>query len=113
MKGLGFWKENILELKGNNAYLLGYNRETEVIVIDNFTTDTSFDDGSATNPPGFIFEYPDGTFTRIDNVNASKEVKMVRYYNTLGVESTTPFDGVNIIVTTFTDGTRAVVKAIK
>lgn len=113
MNGLGFWKDNVQRLEGNNAYLLGYNRETESIVDENFTTDTSFDEGNPSNPPGFIFEYPDGTFTRIDNVNASKEVKMVRYYNTLGVESTTPFDGVNIIVTTFTDGTRAVVKAIK
>ena len=113
MTGIGFWKDDVQELAGNNAYLLGFNRDTEKIVDENFTTDTSFGDGTSINPPGFIFKYPDGTYTRIETVNTNKEVKSVRYYNTLGVESTTPFDGVNIIETTFTDGTKAVVKVIK
>lgn len=113
MTGVGFWKDDVQELAGNNAYLLGFNRDTEKIVDENFTTDTSFGDGNSINPPGFIFKYPDGTYTRIETVNTNKEVKSVRYYNTLGIESTTPFEGVNIIVTTFTDGTKAVVKVIK
>ena len=113
MNGLGFWKDNVQRLEGNNAYLLGYNRETERIVDENFTTDTPFDEGNPSNPPGFIFEYPDGTFTCIDNVASTKQVQSVIYYNTLGIESTTPFEGVNIVVTTFTDGTKAVVKVIK
>ena len=107
MMGLGFWKsrDGLTELEGNKAYL-------NAVGLTDFEG-TSFESSSVGDAPGYIFEYPDGTFTRIDNVSATKEVKMVRYYNTLGVESTTPFDGVNIIVTTFTDGTRAVVKAIK
>ena len=109
MKGLGFWKsrDGLTELKGNKAYLYASG-------LTDFKG-TTFDNSSVGDAPGYIFDYQDGTFTRIDNVDVdnAKEVKMVRYYNTLGVESTTPFTGVNIIVTTFTDGTRAVVKAIK
>lgn len=112
MKGLGFWKNDVSTLKGNNAYLLGKRDEDTPNLVD-FYPQTSFSEGEDEIAPGYIFSYQDGTFTSIDNVNASKEVKMVRYYNTLGVESATPFQGVNIIVTTFTDGTRAVVKAIK
>lgn len=109
MKGLGFWKsrDGLTELEGNKAYLYASG-------LTDFKG-TTFDNSSVGDAPGYIFDYQDGTFTRIDNVDVdnAKEVKMVRYYNTLGVESTTPFTGVNIIVTTFTDGTRAVVKAIK
>jgi hypothetical protein len=35
---------------------------------------------------------------------ASREVESVRYYNVMGQESKTPFDGINIVVTRYTDG---------
>ena len=37
----------------------------------------------------------------------------VKYVNVAGMESNTPFDGVNIVVTTYTDGTHSAVKVIK
>ena len=37
---------------------------------------------------------------------ASREVVDVRYYNLMGVESNKPFDGINIVVTTYNDGSR-------
>ncbi len=40
-------------------------------------------------------------------------VKNVRYYNAAGIESATPFQGVNIVVMEMTDGTKKVVKVIK
>jgi len=40
-------------------------------------------------------------------------ISSVKYYNLNGVESTQPMDGVNIRVTTYTDGTRHAVKALK
>ena len=43
----------------------------------------------------------------------SKAVKSVKYVNLAGVESNKPFDGVNIMVTTYTDGTKAAAKVIK
>jgi len=35
---------------------------------------------------------------------ASAEIKSIRYYNLMGQESTSPFEGVNIMVTTYKDG---------
>ena len=51
--------------------------------------------------------------TAVNDVNTTKAVKQVRYYNLAGVESSKPFDGVNVVVTTFTDGTRTVAKVMK
>ena len=42
-----------------------------------------------------------------------KAVAGVKYYNLAGVESDKPFDGVNVVVTTYTDGTKAATKVIK
>ncbi|MGM9868591.1 MAG: hypothetical protein ACI30R_03050 [Sodaliphilus sp.] len=50
--------------------------------------------------------------TGVDDINA-KTVAGVKYVNTLGVESTTPFSGVNIVVTTYTDGSVSAVKVVK
>ena len=43
----------------------------------------------------------------------AKTVAGVKYVNVAGMESNTPFDGVNIMVTTYTDGTQSAVKVIK
>ena len=51
--------------------------------------------------------------TGVSNVNAAKQVTNVTYINTLGVQSTTPFRGINIVVTHFDDGTRTVTKLVK
>ena len=45
--------------------------------------------------------------TGVNDVNSAKEVKGVSYFNMMGVESAQPFDGVNIMVTTYTDGTQS------
>ena len=50
--------------------------------------------------------------TGIDNVNG-KAVAGVKYYNVAGVESDRPFQGVNIVVTRYTDGSTATRKVIK
>ena len=42
-----------------------------------------------------------------------ENVKSVRFYNAAGVESTTPFQGVNIVVREMTDGSKSVVKVVK
>lgn len=42
-----------------------------------------------------------------------ENVKSVRFYNAAGVESTTPFQGVNIVVREMTDGSKNVVKVVK
>lgn len=52
------------------------------------------------------------TPTAVNDIN-SKAVAGVKYYNLAGVESNKPFDGVNIMVTTYTDGTKAAAKVVK
>ena len=51
--------------------------------------------------------------TGVENINADKQVAGVRYINVAGQESDTPFTGVNIVVTTYTDGTTSTVKVVK
>lgn len=51
--------------------------------------------------------------TEITDLNAGKSISNVRYVNTLGVEAATPFEGVNIVVTTYNDGTISTAKVIK
>ena len=49
----------------------------------------------------------------IEQVTADKEIDHVRYVNVAGQESSEPFTGVNIKVTTYTDGTTSTAKVIK
>lgn len=51
--------------------------------------------------------------TGIDGVCTSKNVQSVRYYNTSGQCSDHAFSGINVVVTTYTDGTSSVTKMIK
>ena len=51
--------------------------------------------------------------TGVNAVNSAKEVKGVSYFNMMGVESAQPFDGVNIMVTTYTDGTQSAAKVLR
>ncbi len=55
---------------------------------------------------------PTGIITGIDNVT-SKAVANVKYYNMMGIESDVPFQGVNIEVTTYEDGSRSTRKIMK
>lgn len=51
--------------------------------------------------------------TGVNDVNSAKEVKGVSYFNMMGVESAQPFEGVNIMVTTYTDGTQSAAKVLR
>lgn len=51
--------------------------------------------------------------TGVNDVNSAKEVKGVSFFNMMGVESAQPFDGVNIMVTTYTDGTSSAAKVLR
>lgn len=51
--------------------------------------------------------------TAISEVNSSaKKAKTIRYFNTLGTESSHPFKGINIVITTHTDGTTTAKKIL-
>lgn len=51
--------------------------------------------------------------TGVEDVDAEKTVAGVTYYNLLGVSSDSPFEGVNVAVTTYTDGTKSSKKIVK
>lgn len=51
--------------------------------------------------------------TGVDAVEVNKEVANVKYYNLTGVESATPFEGINVKVVTYTDGTKKAIKMVK
>ena len=51
--------------------------------------------------------------TGVNDVTGVKPVAGVKYYNLAGVESNEPFDGVNIVVTRYTDGSMSTSKVIK
>lgn len=68
-----------------------------------------------TMPEGDVFieaTFEQETPTGIENLSM-ENVKSVRYYNATGVESATPFQGVNIVVREMTDGSKSVIKVVK
>ncbi len=54
-----------------------------------------------------------GNVTAVRNVNSDKEVVSVRYYNVMGMESEKPFEGINIVVTRYSDGSASTVKVLR
>ncbi|MBR5169841.1 MAG: hypothetical protein IKW85_04675 [Muribaculaceae bacterium] len=75
-------------------------------------------DGMETDPAYIVYPLNAGS-TSSGNVTAVKEligkkvVESVRYYNVIGVESAEPFEGVNIVVTRYNDGTVSTAKVIR
>lgn len=49
----------------------------------------------------------------IQDVTAPRTILSVRYFNLMGVESDKPFDGINIVVTTYSDGSRTSKKILR
>ena len=54
-----------------------------------------------------------GTVTGVADVAASKQVAGIDYYNMQGQRSTSAHEGVNVVVTRYTDGTTRVAKVVK
>jgi len=53
------------------------------------------------------------TETDVADLNVTKDEVAKTYVNMMGVESATPFDGVNIVVTTYSDGSKTTSKVIR
>lgn len=75
---------------------------------------------NVTTPYAGFTVYPvdlDGTgsdiTTAINTVSVNGEVKSVKYVNVAGVVSDAPFQGVNIVVTEYTDGSRTTSKMLR
>ena len=59
------------------------------------------------------FQVQDDATTAVENVNLEKAVAGVKYVNINGMVSDKPFDGVNVVVTSYTDGTTSTTKVVK
>lgn len=81
-------------INGNEAYL-----DASKLTPSNATVYYLFDDE---NIP-----------TAIESVDAGKSIASVKYVNLAGVESSTPFSGMNIVVVTYGDGTKSTNKEVK
>ena len=74
--------------------------------------------GDETSKPYYIaeYEYPftinGGIPTGIETLNA-RQVVSEKYYNPAGIESDTPFQGVNIVVTRYSDGSTTTTKILR
>ncbi len=98
--------------------IIKFNQTANVPYSGEVSTKSKLDDSEST---GKYTVYPiyltDALMTPIETINADKAsgmrtLKCTRYYNMMGVESTTPFQGVNIIVKEYTDGSRESSKVI-
>jgi hypothetical protein len=80
-------------IDGNEAYL-----DASKLTPDNANVYYLFDD--------------EKTISAISTINNGKNITSIKYVNVAGVESDTPFNGMNIVVITFDDGTKSITKAI-
>ena len=49
----------------------------------------------------------------VNDINTAKAVSSVKYYNAAGMASDTAFDGINIVVTKYADGSQSTAKVVK
>lgn len=60
----------------------------------------------------FEVKFDNHVVTGIDGVSSARKVQRVTYVNALGMHSDVPFSGVNVVVTTYSDGSVTKVKKI-
>ncbi len=86
------------ELQGETAY------KYRVVVTDANGTETASDWQKFTT---------EGTITAVTDIKAESEAVETIYYNAQGMQSSTPFRGINIVVTTHADGSKSTSKVVK
>ena len=74
---------------------------------------TDYTAGSPMHKLVIVLDNPLQKATAIDSNVGSKSVSSVKYVNLAGQVSSQAFDGVNIVLTTYSDGTTSAVKVIK
>lgn len=110
----GFWSYNLAD--GDNPKDIGF---ASTGCLGRTLTDKSWDlwmytlmsGGSDWGP--LVSAPSNQTQTGVEDVQANKTVAGVKYVNLAGQMSATAFSGVNIVVTTYTDGTTSTAKVIK
>jgi hypothetical protein len=128
------WDYNRLGLDENNNPMYGCPvtderpdalKVGEPYLFHVIITRTNYGYGHVRRAPGAA---PDGGFgispadmpggsgpipTSVKSVADAKEVVSIRYYNVMGMESERPFEGVNIVVTHYSDGSSSTFKVLR
>ena len=125
------WSYNCTGIDPNESSALVYSRPTDlvpnmayefhaVVMKPNSTRLTVAPQGTAEpgTPSQSYVIYPldmsnGGTPTAVIELNATKNVVSEHYYNLMGVESSKPFEGVNIVVTRYNDGSISTRKVLR
>ena len=108
-----------VELQDADGNIIPAAEDGNYYSLDHTKTYTLFVDSESAKEISFDNIYSDidievyKTPSAVEEVNAGKTVASVNYYNLAGQKSAQPVDGVNIVVTTYTDGTRTTAKVIK
>lgn len=107
---------SIIILKAGCAYNEDCDDSTDAPTSVCYTYNICSADGADPVNGYFYFDldYPaKGVVTEVTDINANKQVASVTYYSPTGVASDTAFDGVNIKLTRYTDGTTSATKLVK
>ena len=117
---IAFSEDNaVVELKDADGNIISPAEDGNFYSLDHTQTYVLVVDGEETQEIAFDDIYSDinvqirKDFTAIQELDTNKAVANVVYYNLAGQQSAQPVDGVNIVVTTYTDGTRTTAKVIK
>lgn len=97
----------------NYIYQMNFDYGGNLIVTGNKVAMYSIPTDNNTNTTPAKMEYVVKTGINNVSVDANKKVVSVKYVNIAGMESTTPFQGVNIVVTRYEDGSQSTTKVIK
>ena len=79
---------------------------------------TPYTDGVESTPAYIVYPLnagaeSTGTVTSVAELASSRVVESVRYYNIMGMESEQPFEGINIVVTRYSDGSSSTAKVLR
>ena len=115
--------EDLIQGEGENMFIDGEDLTIVVrfyYLVEGF--DASVPDGakanrgSGSNPAGYGTEgdgKTPGPSTDVKELTANGIIESVTYYNSLGMQSDKPFDGVNIVVTRYSNGTTRTKKVVR
>lgn len=98
---------------GNTVTQINYDYAGNLFVSAGKLAILSMPNENNTHTTPAKMEYTSTTGINNLTVDANKKVVSVKYVNVAGMESSTPFQGVNIVVTRYEDGSQTTTKVIK